>query len=140
MSSSAIFATLLRDTVRTVLRHHDVHITDWHSARDVPLADGRFGLDEYTQHIVDFLAAMGPGAHLIAPGACARQVRALQALQSVYVEMIHGPAQHVGPKIELVGDFMYDFCLFTAGLGEERGSKGRRVGCLLSIVHGPKEQ
>jgi poly(3-hydroxybutyrate) depolymerase len=75
---SGHFATLLRDTVRTVLQHHDVHITDWHSARDVPLADGRFGLDEYTQHIVDFLAALGPGAHLIA--ICQPCVAALAAV------------------------------------------------------------
>ena len=63
---SGHFATLLRDTVRTVLQHHDVHITDWHNARDVPLAAGSFGLDEYTEHIIDFLAAIGPGAHLMA--------------------------------------------------------------------------
>jgi poly(3-hydroxybutyrate) depolymerase len=63
---SGHFATLLRDTVRTVLQDHDVHITDWHNARDVPLAAGRFGLDEYTEHIIDFLAAIGSGAHLMA--------------------------------------------------------------------------
>ena len=57
---SGHFATLLRDTVRTVLQDHDVYVTDWHNVRDVPLAAGRFGLDEYTEHIIDFLAAMGP--------------------------------------------------------------------------------
>ena len=36
---SGHFATLLRDTVRTMLADHDVYITDWHNARDVPLAD-----------------------------------------------------------------------------------------------------
>jgi len=63
---SGHFATLLRDTVRTALQDHDVHVTDWHNVRDVPLAAGRFGLDEYTEHIIDFLAQMGPGAHVIA--------------------------------------------------------------------------
>ncbi len=63
---SGHFATLLRDTVRTALADHDVHVTDWHNVRDVPLGAGRFGLDEYTQHVIDFLAAMGPGAHVIA--------------------------------------------------------------------------
>ena len=63
---SGHFATLLRDTVRTVLRDHDVYVTDWHNVRDVPLAAGRFGLDEYTEHIIDFLAAMGPLANVIA--------------------------------------------------------------------------
>ena len=62
---SGHFATLLRDTVRTVLQDHDVYMTDWHNVRDVPLAEGRFGLDEYTEHIIQFLAAMGPNANVI---------------------------------------------------------------------------
>ena len=45
---SGHFATLLRATVRTILPDHDVFITDWHNARDVPLTAGRFGVDEYT--------------------------------------------------------------------------------------------
>ena len=63
---SGHFATLLRDTVRTMLQDHDVYVTDWHNVRDVPLSAGRFGLDEYTQHIIDFLATMGPGANVVA--------------------------------------------------------------------------
>ena len=63
---SGHFATLLRDTVRTVLQDHDVYVTDWHNVRDVPLVEGRFGLDEYTEHIITFLAAMGPNANVIA--------------------------------------------------------------------------
>ena len=63
---SGHFATLLRDTVRTMLQDHDVYVTDWHNVRDVPLAAGRFGMDKYTGHIIDFLAAIGPGAHLLA--------------------------------------------------------------------------
>jgi poly(3-hydroxybutyrate) depolymerase len=63
---SGHFATLLRDTVQTVLQDHDVHVTDWHNVRDVPLSAGPFGLDEYTQHIIDFIAALGEGVHVIA--------------------------------------------------------------------------
>ncbi|MBL8301893.1 MAG: polyhydroxyalkanoate depolymerase, partial [Ideonella sp.] len=63
---SGHFATLLRDTVRTMLPDHDVYITDWHNARDVPLAAGRFGLDDYTDHIIEFLRVLGPGANLVA--------------------------------------------------------------------------
>jgi polyhydroxyalkanoate depolymerase len=63
---SGHFATLLRDTVRTMLPDHDVYITDWHNARDVPLAAGRFGLDEYTEHLMDFLRVLGPGGNLVA--------------------------------------------------------------------------
>jgi poly(3-hydroxybutyrate) depolymerase len=74
---SGHFATLLRDTVRTMLPDHDVYITDWHNCRDVPLAEGAFGLDEYIQHVIDFLHTIGPGAHLVA--VCQPVVQALAA-------------------------------------------------------------
>jgi polyhydroxyalkanoate depolymerase len=63
---SGHFSTLLRATVRTMLPDHDVYITDWHNARDVPLTAGRFGFDEYIDHIVKFLEVMGPGTHVLA--------------------------------------------------------------------------
>ena len=63
---SGHFATLLRETVRTMLADHDVFISDWHNARDVPVADGRFGFDEHVPHVIDFLRAIGPGGHLVA--------------------------------------------------------------------------
>ena len=59
---SGHFATLLRDTVRTLLRDHDVYLTDWHNARDVAIEHGRFGLDEYVEHVIRFLEVIGPGA------------------------------------------------------------------------------
>jgi polyhydroxyalkanoate depolymerase len=75
---SGHFATLLRDTVRTMLADHDVYITDWHNGRDVPLSAGHFGLDEYTEHLMDFLAVIGPGAHMVA--ICQPCVSALSAV------------------------------------------------------------
>lgn len=75
---SGHFATLLRDTARTMLADHDVYITDWHNARDVPLAAGRFGLDEYAQHLMTFLEVIGPGAHVVA--VCQPCVSALTAI------------------------------------------------------------
>jgi poly(3-hydroxybutyrate) depolymerase len=74
---SGHFATLLRDTVRTMLPDHDVFISDWHNCRDVPPADGAFGFDEYVQHVIDFLRAIGPGGHLVA--VCQPVVQALAA-------------------------------------------------------------
>ncbi|TDP80807.1 poly(3-hydroxybutyrate) depolymerase [Aquabacterium commune] len=74
---SGHFATLLRDTIRTLLQDHDVYITDWHNARDVPLKHGVFGLDDYTDHLIQFLTRMGPGAHLMA--ICQPCVAALSA-------------------------------------------------------------
>ena len=75
---SGHFATLLRDTVRTTMQDHDVYVTDWHNVRDVPLSAGRFGLDEYTEHIIDFLAKMGPNSNVIA--VCQPTVAALAAV------------------------------------------------------------
>jgi poly(3-hydroxybutyrate) depolymerase len=63
---SGHFATLLRGTVRTMLPEHDVYITDWHNVRDVPLMHGRFGFDNYVTHLIRFLEAIGPGAHVVA--------------------------------------------------------------------------
>ncbi|MBL6936421.1 MAG: polyhydroxyalkanoate depolymerase [Alphaproteobacteria bacterium] len=60
------FATLLRNTAKTMLSEHDVYITDWHNARDVPLSAGRFGLDEYIDHVIRFFEHIGPGAHVVA--------------------------------------------------------------------------
>lgn len=62
---SGHFATLLRSTVKTMLPEHDVYITDWHNVRDVPVSAGRFGFDEYIEHIISFLEVMGEGAHVL---------------------------------------------------------------------------
>ncbi|MGE0423928.1 MAG: polyhydroxyalkanoate depolymerase [Reyranellaceae bacterium] len=74
---SGHFATLLRDTVRTLLPENDVYITDWHNARDVALTEGRFGFDEYVEHLIWFLEALGPGAHMVA--VCQPCVQAMAA-------------------------------------------------------------
>jgi polyhydroxyalkanoate depolymerase len=74
---SGHFATLMRDTVRTLLAEHDVYVTDWKNARDVPVYEGRFGFDEYVAHLIHFLDTIGPGAHLIA--VCQPCVAALVA-------------------------------------------------------------
>ncbi|HEY4254455.1 MAG TPA: polyhydroxyalkanoate depolymerase [Roseomonas sp.] len=63
---SGHFATLLRGTIETLLPDFDVHVTDWHNPRDVPLAAGEFGFDDYVAHIMEFLRAMGPNAHVLA--------------------------------------------------------------------------
>jgi polyhydroxyalkanoate depolymerase len=74
---SGHFATLLRDTIQTLLPELDVYLTDWRNARDAPLSAGAFGFDEYVSHVVAFLEAIGPGAHLI--GVCQPCVHALAA-------------------------------------------------------------
>jgi poly(3-hydroxybutyrate) depolymerase len=63
---SGHFATLLRGTVNTLVADHDVYITDWENARNVSLLDGQFDLDDFVDHIIEFLHVLGPGAHIVA--------------------------------------------------------------------------
>ena len=79
---SGHFSPLLRGTVRTMLPEHDVYITDWHNVRDVAPAHGRFGLDEYIEHVIRFLEAIGPGAHVLAVCQPCVQVLAAAALMA----------------------------------------------------------
>ena len=52
---SGHYATLLRDTVKTMLKDHKVYITDWKNARTVPLSDGAFHLDDYINYVQEFI-------------------------------------------------------------------------------------
>lgn len=63
---SGHYATLLRGTVKALLPHHDVYITDWEDARQVPLKDGIFNLDTYITYLREFISLLGPDVHLIA--------------------------------------------------------------------------
>ena len=63
---SGHWATLLRGTVESLLPHHNVFITDWEDARQVPLSDGEFSLDTYITYVREFLSLLGPDTHVIA--------------------------------------------------------------------------
>lgn len=52
---SGHYATLLRDTVRSMLHDHKVYITDWRNARMVPLEQGAFRLDDYVNYVQEFI-------------------------------------------------------------------------------------
>jgi len=75
---SGHFATLLRSTVEVLLQDHDVYITDWYNARDMPLEAGRFGFDEYVEHVIKFLEFLGPRSHVV--GVCQPTVAVLAAV------------------------------------------------------------
>jgi polyhydroxyalkanoate depolymerase len=75
---SGHFATLLRNTVETLSRDHDVYITDWKNARDIPLSAGPFGFDDYVDYVIRCLEAVGPGAHVLA--VCQPCVQTLAAV------------------------------------------------------------
>ena len=63
---SGHYATLLRGTVEAFLPEHEVYITDWRDARQVPVLSGRFDLNDYIDHIMAMLRALGPETHVIA--------------------------------------------------------------------------
>jgi polyhydroxyalkanoate depolymerase len=79
---SGHFATLLRGLVRTMLRDHDVCITDWHNARDIGTRHGRFGFEDYIAHLIEWLEQMGPGTHLVAVCQPCVQVLAAAAVMA----------------------------------------------------------
>ena len=65
---SGHYATLLRGTVETFLQDHDVYVTDWVNARQVPMLEGRFDFSDYIDHIRLMLGQIGPRAHVV--GVC----------------------------------------------------------------------
>ncbi len=75
---SGHFATLLAGTVKTLLKDHEVYITDWKNARDVPKGAGLFGVDDYVDYLIRFLEEIGPGGHILA--VCQPCVQALAAV------------------------------------------------------------
>lgn len=77
---SGHYATLLRGTVEALLGAHDVYVTDWADARDVPLEAGRFDYHDYVGYIRDYVAALGPDVHVIAVCQPAPAVLAAVAL------------------------------------------------------------
>ncbi len=86
---SGHFATLLRQTVRTMLPDHDLFITDWKNARDIPPDRGTFGFDSYVEHLIRFQRVIGPGGHIVA--VCQPTVAALAA--TAVMAEAHDPAQ-----------------------------------------------
>ena len=75
---SGHFPTLLRGTVQTLLPDHNVFVTDWANARNVPLLYGRFGLDDFVDLIIRFIRLLGPDIHVMA--VCQPSVPVLAAV------------------------------------------------------------
>jgi len=71
---SGHFATLLRGTVERMIPGHDVYVTDWRDAKNVPLSEGKFDLDDYVDYVINWLEHIGeaggkdanPRAHMLA--------------------------------------------------------------------------
>ena len=75
---SGHYATLLRGTVEALLPHGEIYITDWVDARNVPVADGSFDLDDYIDYVKDMVRALGSNTHIIA--VCQPSVPVLAAV------------------------------------------------------------
>ncbi len=63
---SGHFATLLRGTVATILPDHDVYLTDWVNARNVPVQYGRFDLEDEIELLIKYIRLLGPDCHVLA--------------------------------------------------------------------------
>src|ERR1043166_5280755 len=81
---SGHYATLLRGTVEAFLPNHAVYITEWVDARMVPLADGRFVLDDYIDYVISMLHALNGDTHVIA--VCQPSVPVLAAVARMEAE------------------------------------------------------
>ena len=63
---SGHYATLLRGTVEAFIADHDVYVTDWSNARQVPMLEGRFDFYDYIDHVREMIAAVGGRPHVVA--------------------------------------------------------------------------
>ncbi|WP_372604592.1 polyhydroxyalkanoate depolymerase [Actibacterium sp.] len=63
---SGHYATLLRSTIASLLPDCEVYTTDWHNARDIPVSEGKFDIEDYTLYLVDFMKFLGPEINVIA--------------------------------------------------------------------------
>ncbi|MGE0855851.1 MAG: polyhydroxyalkanoate depolymerase [Hyphomicrobiaceae bacterium] len=63
---SGHYATLLRGTVREMIKEHNVYVTDWVDSRDVPLLHGRFDLDDFIDYLIEMIQFLGPNTNIMA--------------------------------------------------------------------------
>ncbi|HIC66702.1 MAG TPA: polyhydroxyalkanoate depolymerase, partial [Paracoccus sp.] len=63
---SGHYATLMRSTVTSLLPDCEVYVTDWHNARDIPVSEGKFDIEDYTSYLVDFIRFLGPDTNVVA--------------------------------------------------------------------------
>ena len=63
---SGHYATLLRSTAVSLLPDCELYVTDWKNARDIPVSEGKFDIEDYTLYLMDFMRALGPDTNVIA--------------------------------------------------------------------------
>jgi poly(3-hydroxybutyrate) depolymerase len=126
---SGHYATLLRGTVEAFLPTHNVYITDWADARKIPLAVGRFDLDDYIDYLREMLHVLGPGVHTL--GVCQPAVPLLAA-----VALMEADGDAFAPaSMTLMGGPIDTRKSPTAvnQLAEKRGVEWFRSNCLQTV-------
>ena len=96
---SGHYATLLRGTVEAFLPNHEVYITDWVDARTVPLAMGRFDLDDYVDYVIEMLHGLGGNVHVV--GVCQPPAKVSQNVAGLSA----GTDRHLAPLPGREGKF-----------------------------------
>jgi poly(3-hydroxybutyrate) depolymerase len=129
---SGHYATLLRGTVEAFLPTHEVMITDWADASMVPLAAGRFDLDDYIDYVVDMCRDLGPDLHLLA--VCQPSVPALAAVARLEAE--NDPA--IPRSLTMMGGPVDTRRSPTAVnlVAEQRGVEWFRRNCIYTVPFG----
>jgi poly(3-hydroxybutyrate) depolymerase len=97
---SGHFATLVRDTVKTLLADHDVWVTDWVDAKEIPIAGGPFDFDDYVSYVRDFLEFLGPEVNAISVCQPTVPVLAAVSLMSAAGEPIPRTLTMMGGPID----------------------------------------
>ena len=126
---SGHYATLLRGTVEAFLPHFDVYITDWSDTRMVPLAAGRFDLDDYIDHLIDMVHVLGHGVHTL--GVCQPSVPLIAAVaRMAAMDDAFAPA-----SMTLMGGPIDTRRSPTAVnvVAHERGTEWFRENCLVTV-------
>ncbi len=129
---SGHYATLLRGTVEALLPHFDVYVTDWADARMVPLALGKFDLDDYIDYLVAMLRFIGQdGVPVHTLGVCQPAVPLIVAV--AHMEQAGDPSHPA--SMTLMGGPIDTRCSPTAvnTLAEERGTEWFRDNCLETV-------
>ena len=127
---SGHYATLLRNTVETFLRTHDVYITDWADARLVPHAAGRFDLDDYIDYVIEMCELLSRAQctpfHILA--VCQPSVPVLAAVARMEAE----GSRHVPASMTLIGGPIDSRRSPTAvdKFAEEHGTDWFRKNCI----------
>ena len=99
---SGHFATLLRDTVRTLLPEHDVYITDWIDAKEIPISVGPFHFDDYVAYVRELIAFVGGS-----------DVHAISVCQPT-VPVLAGVSLAIGNWLDALFPVLHSFVFFYA--------------------------